>query len=273
MQKTGEYRQAIAYYFTALKNDPSCEDAMYGLGECYIKLDDHSNAYDFFLKVRSLHGGMQRNAEVYIGLCLFKLGKYSEAAEYLETGLKGISEKLPLWNEGMAKLADSYIFCRDIGKVREIYQKILANHPSNSEIRHKETILTNFFNNKELIDFYNLDGDKFQQTVKKIFERLDFIIDSMGINSENSISLKISRIRKSSQRVTEFIFLDRTPRLVTVTVLEEEFEKMKASRAQIAFFITLFDFEDGCHQYVASKPLELINGAEFYKILKGYDPF
>ncbi len=110
-QRRGDLAAAIAHYRKALEFDPDFYPALNNLGAIYLRQKDAARAEEAFLKALTLNS---EDSEVYfnLGHALYEEGRYSQAAERLEEGLK----RSPRSALGLFFLGSAYLRLGDLKK-------------------------------------------------------------------------------------------------------------------------------------------------------------
>ncbi|HKE26271.1 MAG TPA: protein kinase [Bryobacteraceae bacterium] len=155
-QSAGKYKEAIGHYQKAVDLDPNNGRAYSGMGVSYRNLDNREEA-EKFLKVAMAKSGQMSERERYRtrGAYYVTIKDYEKAADEYKT----LIGKFPADNVGLGNLALCYTYLRNMPKVIENLQKVIAIYPKDARQR------------MNLAEGY-LYGGKFQDSAREADEVL-----------------------------------------------------------------------------------------------------
>lgn len=92
----GKYEEAVSHFEKAVEKEANVGDSYRGIGIARWELEDFEGSGDAFLK--ALENGSEETGTIYnfLGACMMKLDRPSEAASYYEQGIlqEGCSEEM-----------------------------------------------------------------------------------------------------------------------------------------------------------------------------------
>ncbi len=120
-----DFSAPIALLNSYIKNNPQDYNGYIELGVLYYKMQDYNQAYKTFIRIPEKK--RLNTVNIYMGICLKKLERYSEANQYLYKALKANpKDKTALHQLGeVAELQQNY------ARARYYYQQILKEESTN----------------------------------------------------------------------------------------------------------------------------------------------
>lgn len=120
----GEYKKALEYYKEAAEKSPDNAESWYGLGSCYVGLEQPPEAITAFKEAIRTSPDKTR-AHYYLGKYYQSLGRYEEAIESYQAAL-GINRD---FGPAYIGLAEIYSGQKRINDEKEAIEQLLRIHP------------------------------------------------------------------------------------------------------------------------------------------------
>jgi tetratricopeptide (TPR) repeat protein len=120
----GKYKKALEYYKEAVEKSPDDAESWYGLGSCYVGLEQPPEAIKAFKEAIRTSPDKPR-AHYYLGKYYQILGRYKEAIESYQTAL-GINRD---YGPAYIGLAEIYNGQKRINDEKEAIEQLVRIHP------------------------------------------------------------------------------------------------------------------------------------------------
>ena len=130
--KLKQAEEAISYYKKAIEVDPKSHIPYNGIGEVYRDTKkDMNESMTWYQKTLAINPA-ERKACFGMGYCLNSLGKYSEAASYLQTAVK----QEPTYTAAFVELGYSNYMQAKYTEAIEQFNKAISLNPKNENARY-----------------------------------------------------------------------------------------------------------------------------------------
>ena len=120
----GKYKKALEYYKEAVEKSPDDTESWYGLGSCYVGLEQPPEAIKAFKEAIRTSPDKTR-AHYYLGKYYQSLGRYKEAIESYQTALRINRDYGPAY----IGLAEIYSGQKLINDEKEAIEQLVRIHP------------------------------------------------------------------------------------------------------------------------------------------------
>jgi tetratricopeptide (TPR) repeat protein len=131
----GYFEQARDFLSQALKDDPNSAEILYGLGSCYLQLQNTDEARDYFQRALKLHAsypGTIPNCWNNLGILAARERNYDLAIDYLQRALQIDPEHfIALQNLGTA-----YRQKKDWAQAKSTLERALSLNPDDPEANY-----------------------------------------------------------------------------------------------------------------------------------------
>lgn len=121
----GKYKKALEYYKEAAEKSPDDAESWYGLGSCYVGLEQPSEAIKAFKEAIRTSPDKTR-AHYYLGKYYQSMGRYKEAIESYQTALRINRDFGPVY----IGLAEIYSVQNRINDEKEAIEQLVRIHPN-----------------------------------------------------------------------------------------------------------------------------------------------
>jgi tetratricopeptide (TPR) repeat protein len=132
----GQYDEALDWYSTADRIQPSGGAAKYGQGLVYWQMGDRGSACDYFEEAVA-ENRMHADAQYYVAQCLYHQGLYRSALVALQDAINTASSHGDRPVTWAVMLADWACELGDLGLARSFYLQALQWDPENAVIRKR----------------------------------------------------------------------------------------------------------------------------------------
>ncbi|MBI4976301.1 MAG: tetratricopeptide repeat protein [Spirochaetes bacterium] len=267
-----DIKRAIDMFTACTIYDAGFHKAYLELGRLYFELKDYVRAQKNFSYAK-MNPDCRKEASIHEGFALHNMHEYESAVSILKDALPLFSENDKQYLQTLEILSECYLQLRNLEEVRVIWDTILKINPSHPDTKAYMALFKNVFDNAKLAAFFSMPAEKFEFFVKRFLEDFDFFIENIEVKSDNEILASCQKNKMGQMKNSFIVLFNRTPHLIGVEELRELFIMIKNKRATQAYVLTPFDFHEECHQFITSRPVDLVSGERLVKALSGEDIF
>lgn len=267
--KAARFRDSLPFFKQALDFKPGNKEIIYNMAVAMSDSGMGDKALKLFMHLRP--------DPVFGPQSCFEAGKLHERIKNLPAAIQDyeIGMKLPSVPDQLLlqikyRCGNAYIAVNNIQKALECFNQILNVSPNYKDVESLVSRYSELNQNKNLKTYLMAGNSEFVALCRKMvtgFHAQSVVkIDDVTVNTDN-VEI-IATVQNSKVEMKEIFRFYRSQTAVGDFHVREFHSKMRDSKCDSGYCITMGEFSDGAHKFAEGRPLDLIEKGELNKMLK-----
>ena len=305
-EERGKGNQAIAYYKKALEVSPRFSDAWFAVGQLLYRAKrgaeakdalqkalklrpDNYKAYYFLGKIlkdsRNFSGalGSFENAQkdpdfkvkalIERGSCFLATKSYDKARNELERAinLSSVDEESSEMLHARYFLSICYERTRNLDKALEQWEWLYSKKKNFRDVAEKLSQYQELRGDDTIKDFITESPEKFEQTCHRLAAAMNLSVTDYTAIADGCQITAVERSTgqwRNTRKFPKFLRILRVPETVDLPGVRDLHEQMRKAGVTRGYFITSSTFTRSAHEFVESRPIDLIAREKLQELLK-----
>ncbi len=267
--KAQKYRDCLPFLKQALDLNPGNKEILFNMAVAMTEVGMGDKALKFFTHLRP--------DPIYGPQACLESGKLNERVKNFKAAIQDyeIGMKLPevpdqIMTQIRYRCGTDYIAMNDIEKGLVYLKQIYAVNPGYKDVESLVTRYSELNQNKNL-QIYLLSGSSdFVALCRKLIASYHSksIVKIDDISVSNEFVEVLCFVQNSKVEAKELFRFYRTTSVIGDIYVREFHAKLRDTKSDSGYCITMGEFSDSSHKYVEGRPIDLIEKAELTKMLK-----
>ncbi|MFC1504099.1 tetratricopeptide repeat protein [Spirochaetota bacterium] len=269
LYKIFEYDLSLKYLLQSLNfQGPRYKEINYCVADAFCRQKKFKES------IRHFELSIQSGCNVWesykgIGDCFYNLGETGKAIENYTTALQNVvitQSNLKQVNELRYMLGEMY---KKMGKINDAYnlwEKIAKSDPGFKDIAQKVNVFSNFKKDDKIGKLLTLSMTEFKELCQKIITTVWSDVRTISVTERETV-VAYAVNKKGDQREDIIVEIGRMVTPIGELAVRELAQRVAAEKINRGVFMTLANFTSEAVKLAETRPIELMDGDKFRKIL------